>query len=597
MTPRGGGTWPLLVVAVALAALGAASGGMLALTYRPIGLAYLDVLTRCPPSASDPAMCLTEATWAVGALMTAGAAIALGSGLAGTLVTTVCAQRRIARLSPAHPMAEARFEELCRQHRLVGSDRPRLRIGGHRTGSTAGPGQRAAVVLPAAAVRQPLVPVVFDPLVRAELDRIASGRSARRAVLRGWPWLLASVSAALAAVAAFTGTAFTGPGPGTPAGSTTRVLLLTAAVAGLTVGLRRCPGGTRGARTVAWCAVPAAGVIAGAGGQAGASILWHLAPAAGDRLVAGAALAPALLVLAGLLPVLTAGRPGATGSPGAAAVPATLAGVVAGLLAFPVGTAAAPGLAAPLLVQPSPAVPDGGSDLRGADPRGGSDPQGSDPDRARRASPGGPRTARPVPIDTTTANRAARAVEPVLGPAWRADPLPAPPPAGSRPAGCQPSIVDDYLRRVAAGRTGQGVARYATRAAPGNGGLGRTTLQIDVVSYRPDAMSSARPVDMVFAAVERAGAACREFTDGRSGLRVQSLPRAAPAVGDRAWRMDLVRTLGRGAGRVTATTALAVIQVDTTLVVVAMTASLAVVDGELFEQAMRRTVAELVAVR
>ncbi|MFV2084666.1 hypothetical protein [Micromonospora sp. LOL_021] len=576
MTPRGVRTWPLLVVAVALAALGAAIGGMLALTYRPIGLAYLDVLTRCPPSASDPAMCLTEATWAVGALMTSGAAIALGSGLAGTLVSTVCAQRRIARLPSAHPMAEARFEELCRQHRLVGADRPRLRIGGHRTGSTAGPGQRAAVVLPAAAVRQPLVPVVFDPLVRAELDRIASGQSARRAVLRGWPWLLTSVSAALAAVAAFTG-----PGLGAPAGSTTRVLLLTAAVAGLTVGSRSGPGATCGARTVAWCAVPAAGVAAGAGGQAGASILWHLAPATGDRLVAGAALAPALLVLACLLPALTARRPGATGSPGPAAVPATLAGVVAGLLAFPVGTAAPPNLAAPLLVQPSPAVPD----------------SGSDPDRARRARPDDPRTAGPVPIDTTAANRAARAVEPVLGPAWRADPLPAPPPAGSRPAGCQPSIVNDYLRRAAAGRTGRGVARYATRATPGGGGLGRTTLQIDVVSYGPDAMSSARPVEMVFAAVERAGAACREFIDGRSGLRVQSLTRTAPAVGDRAWRIDLVRTLGRGAGRVTATTALAVVQVETTLVVVSMTASLAVVDGELFEQAMRRTVAVLVAER
>ncbi|MFY1650254.1 hypothetical protein ACN27J_05080 [Solwaraspora sp. WMMB762] len=587
MTPRCGRTWPLLLVAVALAALGAATGGMLALAYRPIGLAYLDVLTRCPPSAGDQTMCLTEVTWAVGALMASGAAIALGSGLAGTLVTTVRAQRWIARLPPARPMAEARFEELCRQHSLVGSHRPRLRIGGHRTDSIAGPGQRAAVVLPAAAVRQPLVPVVFDPLVRAELDRIASGQSARRAVLRGWPWLLASVSAALAAAAAFTGPAFTGPGPGPLAGSTTRVLLLAAAVAVLTVGLRRGPDGTRGTRAAAWCAVPAAGVIAGAGGQAGASVLWHLAPAAGDRLVAGAALAPALLVLAGLLPALTAGRPGATGSRGTAAVPAMLAGVVAGLLAFPVGTAAAPNLAAPLLVQPSPAVPDSGSDPRG----------GSDPDRTRRARPDGPGAAGPVPIDTTAADRAARAVEPVLGPAWRADPLPAPPPAGSRPAGCQPSIVNDYLRRAAAGRTGRGVARYATLAAPGGGGLGRTTLQIDVVSYRPDAMSSTRPVEMVFAAVERAGAACREFTDGRSGLRVQSLPRAAPAVGDRAWRMDLVRTLGRGAGRVTATTALAVIQVDTTLVVVSMTASLAVVDGELFEQAMRRTVAALVAER
>ncbi|MFV2108980.1 hypothetical protein [Micromonospora sp. LOL_015] len=575
MTPRGGRTWPLLLVAVALAALGAATGGMLALAYRPIGLAYLDVLTRCPPSASDQTMCLTEVTWAVGALMTSGAAIALGSGLAGTLVTTVRAQHWIARLPPAHPMAEARFEELCRQHSLVGSHRPRLRIGGHRTDSIAGPGQRTAVVLPAAAVRQPLVPVVFDPLVRAELDRITSGRSTRRAMLRGWPWLLASVSAALAAAAAFTGL-----GPGTLAGSTARVLLLAAAVAVLTVGLRRGPGGTRGARAAVWCAVPAAGVIAGAGGQAGASVLWHLAPAAGDWLVAGAALAPALLVLAGLLPALTAGRPSAAGSWGTAAVPAMLAGVVAGLLAFPVDTAAAPNLAAPLLVQPSPAVPD----------------SGSDPDHARRARPDGPRTAGPVPIDTTAADRVARAVELVLGPAWRADPLPAPPPAGSRPAGCQPSIVNDYLRRAAAGRTGRGVARYAT-LAPGGGGLGRTTLQIDVVSYRPDAMSSTRPVEMVFAAVERAGAACREFTDRRSGLRVQSLPRAAPAVGDRAWRMDLVRTLGRGAGRVTATTALAVIQVDTTLVVVSMTASLAVVDGELFEQAMRRTVAALVAER
>ncbi|WBC21800.1 hypothetical protein O7543_04795 [Solwaraspora sp. WMMA2080] len=575
MTPRCGRTWPLLVVAVALAALGAATGGILALAYRPIGLAYLDVLTRCPPSAGDQAMCLTEATWAVGALMASGAAIALGSGLAGTLVTTVCAQRRIARLPPAHPMAEARFEELCRQHRLVGSDRPRLRIGGRRTDSTAGPGQRPAVVLPAAAARLPLVPVVFDPLVRAELDRIASGQSARRAVLRGWPWLLASASAALAA-----GAACTGPGQGTPAGSMSRVLLLAVAVASLTVGLRCGPGG---ARTVTWYAVPAAGVIAGAGGQAGASVLWHLAPAVGDQLVAGAALAPALLVLAGLLPVLTAGR---TGSPGAAAVPATLAGVVAGLLAFPVGTAAAPDLAAPLLIRPSPTVPDSGSGPRG----------GPDPDHAHRA-PDTPRSAGPVPIDTAAANRAARAVEPVLGPAWRADPLPAPPPAGSRPAGCQPSIVDDYLRRAAAGRTGRGVARYATRAAPGGAGLGRSTLQIDVVSYRPDAMSSARPVEMVFAAVERAGAACREFTDGRSGLRVQSLPRVAPAIGDRVWRMDVVRTLGRGAGRVTATTALAVVQVDTTLIVVSMTASLAVVDGELFEQVIRRTVAGLAAER
>ncbi|WFE20378.1 hypothetical protein O7621_21110 [Solwaraspora sp. WMMD937] len=570
-----------MLVAVALAALGAATGGMLALAYRPIGLAYLDVLTRCPPLASDQTMCRTEMTWAVGALMTAGAAIALGGGLAGTLVTAVRAQRRIARLTPASPLAEARFEELCRQHSLVGSHRPRLRIGGHRTDSIAGPGQRAAVVLPAAAVRQPLVPVVFDPLVRTELDRIASGLSTRRGVLRGWPWLLTSVSAALAAAAAVTG-----PGPGTLAGSTTRVLLLAAAVAVLTVGLRRGPGGTRGARAVAWCTVPAAGVIAGAGGQAGASVLWHLAPAAGDWLVAGAALAPALLVLAGLLPALTAGRSSAAGSWGTAAVPAMLAGVVAGLLAFPVGTAAAPNLAAPLLVQPSPAVPNTGSDPRGE----------SDPDRARRARPDGPRTVGPVPVDTTVADRAARAVELVLGPAWRADPLPPPPPAGSRPAGCQPSIVNDYLRRAAAGRTGQGVARYAT-LAPGGGGLGRTTLQIDVVSYRREAMSSTRPVEMVFAAIERAGAACREFTDGRSGLRVQSLPRAAPAVGDRALRMDLVRTLGRGAGRVTATTALAVVQVDTTLVVVSMTASLAVVDGELFEQAIQRTVAALVTER
>lgn len=591
MAPRCGRAWPLLVVAVALAALGAATGAALALAYRPVGLAYVDVLTRCPPKPTGQAACLAEATRSVGALMLSGAAIALGGGLAGTLLTAVRGERRMTRLRPPHPMVQARFVELCRQHRLIGAAQPRLRIGGRRADSTAGPGRRAAVVLAASAVRQPLVPAVFDPLVRGQLERILSGQAGRSAALRGWPWLLAPVSVALVGTAAVTGTTL-----GVPVESAVRVMLLAAAVAGLTVGLRGL-GGTSGTRTVTWCAVPATGVIAGAGGHAGASVVWHLVPAAGDRLVAGAALAPALLVLAGLLPAITARRPATAGSRRGAAVLAALAGVVAGLVAFPVGTAAAPDLAAPLLVHPSPGGP-------GAPSTGPHDATGSagQPDDASgpapsAAAPGDPVAAGPVGLDTTAANRAARAVESALDPRWRADPLPTRPAVRSRPAGCHPSIVDDYLRRITAGRTGHGVARYAARATAGTGGLGRTTLQVDVVSYRPDTVSTARPVEMVFAAVERAGAACREFADGRSGLRVQSLPRAAPAIGDRAWRMDLVRTLGRGAGRVTATTALGVVQVDTTLVVVSMTASLTAVDTVLFEQAMRRTVAALVADR
>lgn len=577
--------WPALIIGTSLAALGAATGGLLALAYRPTGLAYADALLLCPPGTTSG--CPSDATRAIGGLMVAGAAVALGTGLACYTLLGWCDARMPRRDRPAHPLVELRFAELCRQHGFDAADRPLLRVGGRRAASVYGIGRRAGVVVPPALGRAPVRPVVFDPAVRDELVRLGTGRTGWASGLRGWPWLIAPGCAGLLWAVQAGGSALA-----VPDALVARLLLLAAAVTGLSVGLRALSRARPGRRRAAgWYAGIAAGTATGTGAVTVVSILWHLQPSTDPLLLVAAALV-AMTGPLGLLVALVAGRVDALGAAPrrAGALLGTLAGLLLGAAVFPIGVGGAASGATALLPRPytGPAGPPPHSS-----PTAGITTIESDRHRAPVGARGASSPAVPGPgpsgtpvaagVDTGAANRAARVIEELLDPGWSADPLPA---TASPTAGCHPSVIEGYLRSIIAHQTGHGVARYASPAPPATAGLGRVTLQVDVMSYRT-------PVDLVFAAADRAATACREFTDDHSGLRVQAITRPAPSAGDRAWRVDLVQTLGRGAGRVTATTALGLAQVDSTVVVVTMTASLAPVDGRLFDETLRRTAAEL----
>ncbi|WP_326553555.1 hypothetical protein [Micromonospora sp. NBC_01813] len=591
MARRRDSAWPVLTIGTGMASLGAAVGGFLALAYRPTGLAYADALVLCGPASGDAAVCLTDATRTVGLLMVAGAAVALGVGLACVTLAGLGDTARSARHGRAHPLVDVRFAELCRQYGLRAADLPALRVGGQRVESVRAVAGQAMVVVPAALGRAPLRPAAFDPVVRVELNRIATGRTGWASCLRGWPWLITPVCAGLAGVVGLAGSTLA-----VPLSASVRLVLLAAVVAGLSIGLRGLGRGRPGLRRIAsWYAGGATGAAASIGAMGAASVVWHLDPSAGPPLIVAAT--AAMVVTVGLLGVLLAGRSGVLGARPRLgnAVLGALAGLLVGATVFPIGFGAAPGAAATMLARPPVGVVD--PPARHRAPTAGPSDTGSDEPRVPAGPPGASTpaasasrqpAASPVTagVDTDVANRVARVIEQVLDPTWRADPLPEPPPSWARPAGCHPSIIESYLRSGMAHRTGHGVARYATSGPAGSDSLSRITLQIDVVSYR-------EPVDLVFAAANRTAIACREFTDEPSGLRVQAVTRPAPSAGDRAWRVDLVQTLGRGAGRVTATTALGLAQVDTTVVVVTMTASLTPVDGSLFDETMLRTTAEL----
>ncbi|MFY1631825.1 hypothetical protein ACN27F_00865 [Solwaraspora sp. WMMB335] len=555
----------LLLAAVALAVLGAAAGWLVATTHRATGLAYANALALCPAGSTGYAACLTRATRPVGLLMLSAAAGTLGAGLGTALLVGLWQRTRLAATRPAHPLLQARFVELCRQHRCDGPRRPRLRVGGQRATSVRVPGRPATVVVPAVVAAQPVAPARFDPLVRTQLDLLGTSHAGWPPMDGGWPRLVMPCAAGLVLVIACGRTTI-----GVSWFDAVRFLLLAAVVAGLAL---RLPGPgrhpPRPSVAGAWLAGSAAGAVAGAGALTVAAVAWHVAPSADPRLWVGVSAVCAALTLAGLpTPLTPGGRDARRHWHRVSAVAGTLAGLAAGAAVFP-----ATGLPARI-----PPVAPGTTHGQAAGPA---------PTPARSATP--PQD-RPGPVTsavgTAAANLAARSVEVVLGPRWQADPLPAPPPAGQRPASCHRSIIDAYLRSMRPHRIGHGVARYAAVTSPGGVGLSRLTLQIDIVSY-------GEPVELFFAATRRAASACRELTDTPSGLRVQALTRPAPEAGERAWRVDLISTLGSGASRVSATTALAVSQVGTTLVLVTMTASLTALDGDVFDEALRRTVAAL----
>lgn len=201
-----------------------------------------------------------------------------------------------------------------------------------------------------------------------------------------------------------------------------------------------------------------------------------------------------------------------------------------------------------------------------------------------RSPPSTPSPANEVILDRTEANLVARMVEPALPPRWRADPLADPRETRIRPTSCRPLAAEEYLASLEPFRRAHGVARYATDPAPAPASILLTTLQVDVQSFavpvRPE----------VFAAAEAARVACHRFTDELSGIRVQVVPRDAPAVGQQAWRVDLAYSVGTARSRIIATMAYAIVRVGHTLVTVTMTAIMEPLDAALLATTVTRTV-------
>ncbi|MDG4766084.1 hypothetical protein O7632_18530 [Solwaraspora sp. WMMD406] len=563
-----GRVWTPLVVGSTLVAFGATAGWLSAVSYRPTGLAYANAVALCPATDSA-ADCLRPATQPVGLLMLVGAAFALGTGVGLVLLVPLWDRARLAGSQRPHPAVQARFVELCRQHRLTGPPQPTLRIGGRRVASTSLPGWPATIVLPRSVVDPPLRPSEFDPAVRGELDRIDRGALAWSGTLRGLPWLVWPATVGLigttaSAVPAFAGSWDTGA----------RIALQGVLVTGIVCGARWLAQARGRTRPAGWVAGMVSGTAVGAVAVTALVTGWHLAPASdGASLVVPTALLAGVVLAGTLLAVAGRRRPDRSGPRPrrGALVLGAVVGLATGLTAFPVVPTVSTRTSIPLTAAtggPPAGVPTVG------------------PSPTKPAAGPGPVSRPAAPLGTAAANRAARAVEVLLGARWRADPLPVIGSGTGRRTICHPRMLDGYLRGVRPHRAGHGVARYASLPAPGTDSLHRVIMQIDVVSYH-------HPVDHVVVAAERATSVCRDHFDASSGLRVQALVRPAPPLGDRSWRVDLTQTLGSGAGRVTATTALVLVRAGTTLVLVTMTVTLTQMDEWLLTEALDRTVAAL----
>ncbi|MFI7578314.1 M48 family metalloprotease [Micromonospora sp. NPDC049497] len=244
--------WLYLLVAALVTTLGVALGNLFFHAHRPLANEYALALTRCDrvfpgypftapernlETANGFIACISEPSRALGWTLLAGAALLL-AGLAALLmlVPMVDALRlRRRRVALTVPGAEERFAALCTAAGLAGRQRPRLLVAGppvRQAFTTALPGGRPLVVLPAAVALAHADSARFDPVIRHELAHVQARDVAWVSTLRGLPWVV--VPPVLAVAAGNIGTARVVVLP-----PLIRALILVAAVALLAAALLR----------------------------------------------------------------------------------------------------------------------------------------------------------------------------------------------------------------------------------------------------------------------------------------------------------------------------------------------------------------------
>ncbi|MER7419410.1 M48 family metalloprotease, partial [Micromonospora peucetia] len=199
--------WLYALVLAALISVGISAGGLYFVADRSLARPWavaVDVCTRAHPveAAAQSAgrdRCLAGQFGRRGAVMAAGAGIALGGAAVLVLLLPLADRRRLRRRLTV-PGAQERFVELCDRNRLAGRHRPRLVVAAppvrqaYTTGGVVG---RPTVVLPAAVAVAYADPARFDPVVEHELAHVLARDVAWASAVRGLIWL--PVPAVLAA--------------------------------------------------------------------------------------------------------------------------------------------------------------------------------------------------------------------------------------------------------------------------------------------------------------------------------------------------------------------------------------------------------------
>ncbi|QGN48131.1 M48 family metalloprotease [Micromonospora sp. WMMC415] len=211
-------TWLYVLVAALTASFGAMVGDLVFHAYRPLAAGYAVALTGCdrafpgyPFTGPDHDLatvnaflgCMREPTQLRGWTMLAGAAL-LVAGLAVLLVLVPLVDAtRLRRHRLALPAAQERFAVLCAEAGLTGRRAPQLMVAGppvREAFTTARPGGRPLVVLPAAVAAAHADPARFDPVVRHELAHVRARDVAWVSTMRGLPWVVLPAVLAVAAL-------------------------------------------------------------------------------------------------------------------------------------------------------------------------------------------------------------------------------------------------------------------------------------------------------------------------------------------------------------------------------------------------------------
>lgn len=215
-------SWLYLLIGAAVFALGVTLGKTFFFSYRPLSLPYIRQLTYCAREfpgwgslADDPFGTLTTADGVLacqaGSARTLGLTMlaffcALSAGFVLLLFAVPMADRwrlRRHRDRFAVPGAQERFTQLCQRYGLTGRRQPVLLVAGppvRQAFTTAVPGGRPTVVLPAAVAIRYADRSRFDPVVCHELGHVLARDVTWVAAVRAVLWLI--VPAVLIAVAA-----------------------------------------------------------------------------------------------------------------------------------------------------------------------------------------------------------------------------------------------------------------------------------------------------------------------------------------------------------------------------------------------------------
>jgi Zn-dependent protease with chaperone function len=197
--------WLYGLVAAGLFSIGVAAGNLFFLGQRSLDLPYQVAVTRCvrayPGWATDPSeldqlnRCVRGPSAIWGLVVLAGAVLVLAGALALMVVLPLVDRRRSRwRGRPLHIAgAQQRFDALCDHSGLFGRRRPALFVAGppvRQPFTTALPGRRPIVVLPAALALLHADSRRFDPVVRHELAHVLARDVSWVSAVRGLLWIV-----------------------------------------------------------------------------------------------------------------------------------------------------------------------------------------------------------------------------------------------------------------------------------------------------------------------------------------------------------------------------------------------------------------------